>query len=151
MMIAYFDCLAGISGDMILGALTDLGMDLKKCETELKKLNLPQVQLKSKTVLKNSISAVKIEVTPQNEHSHRTYHDIKSVLENSSLSKDVIEKSIAIFHKLALAEAKIHSKNIDEIHFHEVGAVDSIADIVGAVIGLNELKIDKIFCSKNQQ
>ncbi len=148
MKIAYFDCSAGISGDMILGALTDLGMDLKKCESELKKLNLPQVELKSNPVLKNSISALKVDVSPQNEHAHRTYKDIVAVLKNSSLGKDIIDRSIKIFHKLALAEAKIHSKNVEEIHFHEIGAVDSIADIVGAVIGLNELKIEKIFCSK---
>lgn len=224
--VLYFDCFAGASGDMIVGSLLDLGLDLSILEKELAKLNLPEFQLRAKTVSKAGFSATKFDVLDldghgfdyvqghhhdqehyhdhehdfhDNDHSHdhphhhrdnhghihghshyhdhvhhyydkydehehnhrnglehgyehshtqqRTLEDIINLISNSDLAHEVIERSIEIFWRLARAEAKIHGTEPEKIHFHEVGAVDAIVDIVGAVTALHLLEINKIIIS----
>lgn len=204
-MDAYFDMFSGISGNMVLGALIDLGLDLDDLNRELDKLGLSdEYEINVKTVIKEGISATYLEVElmadedhkhehhphkGKDSHSHQHNHqhhkddhdhkhtdghhchkddhqdedsaksvhshshgrnldDINSIIDNSSLSEVIKKKSKAIFLKLAEAEAKIHGTSIDKIHFHEVGAVDAIVDIVGSVIGMDLLGIEKIYGSK---
>ncbi|ALU36762.1 nickel pincer cofactor biosynthesis protein LarC [Clostridium autoethanogenum] len=149
MKIGYFQCTAGISGDMILGALVDAGLKLDDLKSELKKLKVP-FDLKEKKVVKQGICCTKVDVIVKEEHVHRHLSDIKLIVENSQLDFKVKDKIIKVFTRLAQAEAKVHNTTIESIHFHEVGALDSIIDICGAVIGLNLLKIEKIYCSPIQ-
>ena len=209
-MNAYFDIFSGISGNMVLGALVDLGLDLKEWKKELSKLGLSdEYNIKTEKVAKHGIGGTYLEVELMDsdnnhhehnnhgdhkhshdghehnheEHSHESNHehnhdhthhhhhegddhhdhkhnhghshshgrnlsDIKELIDKSKLSTEVKEKSKEIFLNLAKAEAKIHGKDINKIHFHEVGAVDAIVDIVGSVLGLEMLGIDKIYASK---
>ncbi len=146
--IAYFDTIAGISGDMTLGALVDAGIPVEYLKTELGKLDLPGYGIEAKHIQQSGITSVKFEVIPErDEKHHRHYSDIKKLIESSALSWQVKEKAAAIFFTLAKAEAKVHHVPVEKIHFHEVGAVDSIVDIVGAVIGLEYLGIDSVYSS----
>jgi len=147
MKIAYFDCFSGISGDMIVASLLDCGINIDILNNEIKKLNIPNVNLELKKVDKKGISASKFDVKFPHEHVHRGLNDIKKIINESSLSDPVKLKSIKIFSRLANAEGKIHNKSPDEIHFHEVGALDAIVDIVSSVICLEILGIENIFAS----
>lgn len=148
MKIAYFDCFSGASGDMILGSLIDAGLRLKNLKKELDKLNLSHYEIKAEKKLKSGISGTKFHVDISDKHHHRNLNDIIQIIDESSLNDPIKEKSKTIFHRLAEAEARVHDKSIHEIHFHEVGAVDAIVDIVGAVIGFHLLGIGKIMVSK---
>ena len=148
MKILYYDCFAGISGYLI---------------KEIKKLNVEGYQLEISTTLKMGISGTRANVNlsgmghhkkdhthshaHNHHHEHRNLSDIKKIIRDSSLNSQIKEKSLAIFEVIARAEAKIHSKSIDEIHFHEVGAIDSIVDIVGAAICIDYLKPEKVLSS----
>ena len=134
--ILYYDASSGISGDMNLAALVGLGVDFGYLCSELEKLNLSgEFRLEQKNVVKNGIAATKIDVVLLKSQPHaRSYADIKQILANSNLSEFCKKKAVAIFHVIAQAEAKVHKVSIDEVHFHEVGAVDSIVDVVGAAI-----------------
>jgi uncharacterized protein (TIGR00299 family) protein len=149
MKIAYFDCFAGASGDMILGALIDAGLSLEQLKNELAKLHLTHYDIHVKKVLKKGIggSQVVISVGDDHHHHHRHLHKIEEIIEKSDLGESVKEKGLKIFRRLAEAEAKIHKTTIDKIHFHEVGAIDAIIDVVGAVVGINALGIEKVYCS----
>jgi uncharacterized protein (TIGR00299 family) protein len=150
MKIAYFDCFAGASGDMILGAMLDAGLALGHLKQELAKLGLTHYDIDRTDVVKNGISgsrAVVNVVQDHHRHHHRHLADITAIIESSALDPAIKEKSIRIFNRLAAAEAKVHQTTVDRIHFHEVGAMDAIIDVVGAVIGLNALQIDAIVCS----
>ena len=147
MIIAYFDCFSGICGDMILGALIDLGLDQDYFLKEIKKLGLSGYDISISSIEKNHISAKDVLISVTNDQPSRSYLDIKNLIEESSLDVRVKDKSIEIFKKLAKVEGKIHNKPYEEVHFHEVGAVDSIVDIVGAVIGIEKLGFDKIYSS----
>ncbi len=159
MKIAYFDCFAGISGDMTLGALVDAGADFEALKSELAKLGLDEYELSVDRVVKRGISASDITVdVHQHHHDHehddhhhhhhgRGFTEIKRMIEESSLSERVKANAVAIFTKLGMAEAKIHGVDIEEIHFHEVGAVDSIVDTVGACICLELLGIEQVYAS----
>lgn len=148
---AYFDCFSGISGDMTLGALVDAGADPNHIRTELSKLNLNGYRLEFTSVKKHGISGTKAIVIieeHQNSHHHgRHLSDIRRLIYESKLSDEVKIKSDQIFTRLAEAEAKVHNTSLEEVHFHEVGAVDSIIDIIGSVIGLSLLDIKRISCS----
>ena len=146
MKIAYFQCTAGISGDMILGALVDSGLKLETLKSELMKLNLP-FDLRSRHVLKNGIKGTKVQVVVNEGHVHRNLNDIKSIVQKSGFKGKVKENIIKIFTNLAEAEAKVHGTSVEAVHFHEVGAMDSIIDICGAAAGLDLLGIEKIYCS----
>ena len=134
--ILYYDASSGISGDMNLAALVGLGVDFGYLCSELEKLNLSgEFRLEQKNVVKNGIAATKIDVVLLKSQPHaRSYADIKQILASSNLSEICKKKATAIFHVIAQAEAKVHAVSIDEVHFHEVGAVDSIVDVVGAAI-----------------
>jgi len=182
--ILYFDINSGISGDMTIASLLDLGLDQDKFLKELNKLKLKGYEIEISTVQKNGITATDFKVIledkshpdnlevghqhehhehnhSQEEHSHgevhshshnsasvqRNFNDIKKLINQSNLSQKVKDLSIDIFAKVAEAEAKVHNKDINEVHFHEVGAVDSIVDIVGAAILVEMLNPDHIYAS----
>ncbi|MCX6344771.1 MAG: nickel pincer cofactor biosynthesis protein LarC [Armatimonadetes bacterium] len=150
MKVAYFDCFAGISGDMTLGALVDAGADFESLKRELTKLCVKDYELKLDKVVKHGITAADITVDIKHNSERRpgrSYSEIKRMIEESKLSDRVKNQAVAVFKRLGEAEAKIHGKSIEEIHFHEVGAVDAIVDIVGACICLELLGIDKVFAS----
>ncbi len=189
MKVLYFDCFSGISGDMVLGALMDLGISEERFKKELGKLNLSGYDLVIKKKVKNSITVTDVEVIlkqaeeyqhkkyqckEHHEHNHhdhnhdhdhdhdhdhnhnhnhdhdhnaRNLKDIEMLIDASDLKSNVKEFSKKVFREVARAEAKVHNKNVDEVHFHEVGAVDSIVDIVGTAICLDMLEIDRVYSS----
>lgn len=147
MRIAYLDCASGISGDMTLGALVDAGAELAQIQSGIDSLGLPSCRLVSSVVKKNGFRGIQIKVEHEPEHKHRHLHHITAMINGSSLSAHQKELATRIFRKLAEAEAKVHGSTIEKVHFHEVGAVDSIADIVGAAIGFDLLGIERIVCS----
>ena len=132
---------------MILGALIDLGLDVNYLKKELEKLNISGYEIKVKKVEKNHITGTDVYITVKEKQHHRSLTDINNLIDNSKLDREVKEVSKKIFLRLAEAESKIHNVSTDKVHFHEVGAVDSIIDIVGAVIGLKKLEIENVFCS----
>jgi len=150
MQIAYFDCFAGASGDMILGSLMDVGLELDQLKAELAKLHLTHYDLQMKKVVKKGIGGCQALVVVDEDHHHQHHRhlaDIKNIIAESDLEDSIRQRSIAIFTRLAEAEAKVHRTGIEQIHFHEVGAMDAIIDVVGAVAGIEALGIQKIFCS----
>jgi len=144
--VAYFDCSSGISGDMFLGALIDCGADFEYIKKELSKLNL-NFEFSYHRVRKGAISALSVVIEESGSQPLRNLKTIKEIIEKSSLSEDVKEKSLHIFTRLAEAEASVHQVDIDHVHFHEIGAVDTIVDIVGSLLGLKFLKVERIFSS----
>jgi pyridinium-3,5-bisthiocarboxylic acid mononucleotide nickel chelatase len=183
MKTLYLDCFAGISGDMTIGALLDLGLDFEFHKTELGQLEVRSFELKLSRVDRSGINAAKFDVhltdmahrhehkyeethshrhhehSSDHRHEHKSHHDvetsqvhrslsmIKHMIETSTLSDMVKQNSIAIFQCIGEAEARIHGVDIESAHFHEVGAVDSIVDIVGACIGLSALRVERIVAS----
>jgi len=149
MRIAYFDCFSGASGDMILGSLIDAGLSHQRLREELKKLRIPTVHLRVKKVLKGGISATQVMVEGKSEkRSHRNLKEILRIIDRSSVETEIKEKSKEIFKRIASVEAKIHQTPMEEVHFHELGGLDSIVDIVGSVWGIRQLGIEKIHVSK---
>ena len=153
MKALYYECFSGISGDMNLGALLDLGVSLEYLLAELSKLGLDDsFCLHVKQDSKQGIFGTKVTIEDKTTHEHhhhvhRNFANIKELIENSSLSPFVKEKSIQMFWTLALAEGKIHNKPPQEVHFHEVGAIDSIIDIIGAAICLEALHVKSVLAS----
>src|SRR6186997_3275887 len=145
MKIAYLDCASGISGDMTLGALVDTGVDLAALNQGIQSLGLPNVRLAASTVKKKGFRATQIAVEHQPEHKHRHLHHITAMIDGSTLTARQKDLAKPIFQKLA--EAKVHGTTIEKVHFHEVGAVDSIADIVGSAIGFDLLGVERVVCS----
>lgn len=149
MRIAYFDCFSGASGDMILGSMIDVGLGFNDLKEELNKLQLRKVSIKAKRVLKGGISATQVLVEGKEEKRHsRGLKEILKIIDRSRLEVEVKEKSKEIFQRIASVEAKIHRRPIEEIHFHEIGGLDSVVDIVGAVWGFRQLEIDKLYVSR---
>ena len=146
--IAYFDCFAGVSGDMVLGALVDAGADLRAIEAELRKLGLDGWTISAEKVMRGAISATHVKVATTESHHHRGLRVILERIEGANLTPRAAERARRIFTRLAEAEGKVHRIPVDQVHFHEVGAVDSIVDIVGAAIGFELLGIDEFACSK---
>jgi hypothetical protein len=148
MRIAYFDCFSGISGDMCLGALISAGADFDRLKEELAKLPVEGYGLRWEKVKRNGITAANVFVDLQEvEQPERNLNDIVNIIDNSALPEEVKEKSKAVFNRLAVAEAAVHDTTPDRIHFHEVGAVDAIVDVVGTVLGLHLLGVDKVYAS----
>ena len=147
MNLAYFDCFSGISGDMTLGALIDAGCDVAHLREELKALEVPGWELSAEKVWKNGMAATYAKVKTEDQQKHRSLTDILEILKKSQLVPQVRDRAGAIFQRLGEAEARVHDVPLDKIHFHEVGAVDAIVDIVGACIGFDALGIDKFACS----
>jgi len=144
---AYFDCFSGISGDMVLGALVDAGADLRAIESELRKLGLEGWEISASKVKRGQIYATQVKVETTEGHHHRGLSVILQRIEKAKLEPRVAERVRKIFTRLAEAEAKVHRMPLEKVHFHEVGAVDSIVDIVGAAIGFELLGIDEFSCS----
>lgn len=152
MKILYYDCFAGISGDMNLGALIDLGVDADYLKQELEKLNIEGFHLEIKQDQRRGITGTKADVIIENPNNekHRHLRHVEEIVNNSTLSDKVKSNALKIFQLIAEAEAKVHNIDIQRVHFHEVGALDSIADIVGAAICLDYLKVDKVLSSPIQ-
>lgn len=151
MRVAYFDCFSGISGDMIIGAMIDAGLDFEHLKNELGKLNLAGYNINAQKIIKNNIASTKFNVTLDNNlpnHQERSISEINTIIGKSSLNSNVKSKIKKIFLKIAEAEAKVHSMPADKVHFHEIGAIDTIIDVAGAVIGMEKLSIEKVYCSK---
>ena len=172
MKILYFDCSSGISGNMTLGALTEIIGDENYLLNELKKLNIDGYKIEISKKIKNGITGTYVDVILDNEHTldhhtdlhehhhehnhssshehhheHRNLEDVNKIIENSSLNNNVKDLAKKIFLRVAEAESKVHNKTLDEVHFHEVGAIDSIVDIVGTAILINKINPDKIISS----
>uniref|UniRef100_UPI00272B4550 LarC family nickel insertion protein n=1 Tax=Vallitalea guaymasensis TaxID=1185412 RepID=UPI00272B4550 len=175
MKVLYYDCFAGISGDMNLGTLIDLGVDKDYLIEELNKLTIAQeFKIKVETKQKMGITGTKVDVILENSndnhthehtnthshhhehehtekhthhHEHRNLNSIYKIIDDSDLNENVKKLSKDMFLVVAKAEAKVHGKSIEEVHFHEVGAVDSIVDIIGAAICIDDLKVDRIMSS----
>src|SRR3984893_2904972 len=146
--IAYFDCFSGISGDMVLGALLDSGVLLSDVEAELRKLKLDGWKLSAEKVRRRALSGTHVKVeTSEHDHHHRGLSEIVGMIDEAGLAPRAAERAKKIFTRLAEAEARVHQMPIEKVQFHEVGAVDSIIDIVGAAIGFELLGIDEFACS----
>jgi pyridinium-3,5-bisthiocarboxylic acid mononucleotide nickel chelatase len=152
MRILYYDCFAGISGDMNLGAMIDLGVDSNYLISELQKLNIEGFHLEIQKDIRRGISGTKATVVVENpdNEKHRHLRHVEELINQSSLSDKVKSMSLKIFDLIAVAEGKVHNIDKQRVHFHEVGALDSIADIVGAAICLDYLKVDKVMSSPIQ-
>jgi pyridinium-3,5-bisthiocarboxylic acid mononucleotide nickel chelatase len=145
--IAYFDCFSGISGDMVLGALVDAGANLRAIEVELRKLGLEGWSISAEKVKRGAIFATQVKVETSEGHHHRGLSIILGRIDKAGLAPRAADRARGIFTRLAEAEAKVHNMPVEEVHFHEVGAVDSIVDIVGAAIAFELLGIDEFACS----
>ena len=173
MKAIYLDCISGISGNMFLGACLQAGVPATYLIQELNKLSLPdEYEVKIDNVNKNGIAAVYVDVsildhqehhhghdhehhhdnehhhTHEHGHHHRNMSDIRQIISQYTLSENVKNTALSIFEKLAVAEGKVHNRPAEEVNFHEVGAVDSIVDIVGCAICIDYLEIEKVFVSK---
>ena len=148
MKIAYFDTIAGVSGDMTLGAFISAGLPLDELGREIGKLNLEGVELAASHLARSGITAVKVDVVISSQQTHhRHLRDVYQMIDQSTLSTRVKNDAKNIFMEVAKAEAKVHNATIEQIHFHEVGALDSIVDIVGAAICLEKFGIDAVYSS----
>jgi pyridinium-3,5-bisthiocarboxylic acid mononucleotide nickel chelatase len=149
MKIAYFDCMSGLSGDMTLGALVDAGVELAALQAAIDSLKLPKpVRLTAQEVKRHGFRATKVNVEHEPEQAHRHLHHITDMIDASEgLTATQQDLAKRIFTRLGEAEAKVHGTTLRKVHFHEVGAIDSIADIVGAAVGITLLGVDRIVCS----
>jgi pyridinium-3,5-bisthiocarboxylic acid mononucleotide nickel chelatase len=145
--IAYFDCFSGISGNMVLGALLDAGLELERLETELAHLPISGYKLKAETVKRRGMQGTHVEVEVSEHGVERHLHHVEEIITGSDLPDKVQQRGLAIFHRLAQAEAKVHGAPVESIHFHEVGAMDAIVDVMGAAIGLWLLGVEKAYAS----
>lgn len=148
MKVLFYDCFSGISGDMNLGAMIDLGIEIQFLKNELNKLNLKGWEVIAGKDQRHGIVGTKVTVRQTGqENAHRHFSDIEKIINDSDLDGETKKLSLRIFSKLAEAEAKVHGIPVNEVHFHEIGAVDSIIDIVGAAVCYNALKPDAVFVS----
>jgi uncharacterized protein (TIGR00299 family) protein len=147
MKLAYFDCFSGISGDMTLGALVDVGCSADLLRAELKSLRVPGWTLTTEKVWKNGVAATYVRVQTEDQQKHRSLTTILEILTNSQLASPVRDRASRIFQRLGEAEAHVHDAPLEKVHFHEVGAVDAMVDIVGSCIGFNALGIERFACS----
>lgn len=148
MQIAYFDCFSGISGDMILGALIDAGLDLHQLESELGKLKISGYTIRTEKTARKGLSGTRFTINSEEDHVERHLRDIEKIIDRSDLGDDIKASSRAIFNELAHVEAKIHNSDPGNVHFHEIGGLDSIIDIVGALIGIKLLGIEAVYASR---
>ena len=147
MNVAYIDCFSGISGNMVLGALLDAGLTLEDLRRGLARLDVSGYTLRAEPVLKRGLRGTHVTVEVEQHGPERHLHHIEEIITGSSLPGRIQERSIAVFRRLAEAEAKVHNAPVDHVHFHEVGALDAIVDIVGAVVGFDMLGVERIYAS----
>jgi len=149
MKIAYLDCFSGVSGDMLVGSLLDAGLPFEELERIISGLDLDGCKISAKKEGRNNIFGTRFHVSLQEEDQKARYlKDIKEIIKSGDIPLAVVEKCISIFEKLAMTEGEIHHISPDELHFHEIGAVDSIIDIVASVAGIHLLGIEKLFVSR---
>ncbi len=148
MRTLYFDCFAGASGNMILGGLIALGVDESELRRQLGTVCPVEVEIEFTRVDRSGIAAVHAKVSVPDEKKHRHLSEIEKIIDGAGVSGNVKERSKAIFRRLAKAEAKVHGIEVERVHFHEVGAMDAIVDILGACIGFEMLGIERFICSK---
>jgi len=148
MTVAYFDCFAGISGDMILGALVDAGLPLSDLKAELAKLRLQGFSLRAERVSRQGIFGTQVIVETEASGTERHLADLTGIVEGSTLSGHIKASCIRVFRDLAGIEARIHGQEIGQVHFHELGGIDTIVDVVGAVVGLERLGVERVYASK---
>ena len=146
-MFAYLDCGAGVSGNMFLGALIGAGLDPDVLRDRLAGIDLPGYSIEVSQVRRAGMPGTKVDVVVEAGQPSRDWRKIRAIIEHGSLEARVKRRALATFERLARAEATVHGVEVDEVHFHEVGAVDSIVDIVGAAIGVQELGIGELWCS----
>ena len=148
MITAYFDCFAGVAGDMFVASLLDAGADFDHLQTSLARLDLPKTQIRCEQVHKSHIVGTRFIVDPpEDPQPHRHLHNILELIDAAALTPHATKMAHAVFHRLAEAEARVHGMPIEEVHFHEVGAIDSIIDIVGACIALDQLGVTRVASS----
>jgi pyridinium-3,5-bisthiocarboxylic acid mononucleotide nickel chelatase len=147
MKTAYIDCIAGASGDMLLGALIDSGLPIKDLEGELAKLKISDFTLQVSQVSKNGFAAKKVDVHAQDDAPERRLREIREILENSDLSARIKHRALRVFSRICEVEAGIHGVSVEEVHLHEVGAVDAIVDVVGVLAGFDLLGIERVVVS----
>lgn len=148
MRVAYFDCYSGASGDMILGSMIDAGLNPNALREQLNKLGLRNISLKVKKVLKAGISGTQVVVEGKHEKRHsRSLKELLQIIDRSQLEEELKRQSKKIFERIASVEAKIHRRPMEEIHFHEIGGLDSIVDIVGAVWGIKAMGVERLYVS----
>lgn len=147
MKTLYFDCFAGASGDMILGALVGAGVDPQALSQQLSLLDVSGYEIEFETVNRSGLSATRAHVRTGHEHAHRHLSDILKIINASRLSDGVKARAARIFTRLAEAEARVHNEPVEKIHFHEVGALDAIIDVTGACIGFELMGVERFVCS----
>ena len=147
MKIAYFDCIAGASGDMILGALIDAGLPEATLRERLAALRLDDFDLRCGRVVKDGFSATKVDVLVADDVSARHLPEIEAIVTRSDLSPAIKERAVSIFRRLGEVEASIHGTTPDQVHLHELGGVDTIVDVVGALVGLDALEVEAVYAS----
>ncbi len=147
MRVIYFDCFSGISGDMVLGALMDSGLNYTAWKAEMEKIGLSGYKISKRKLTRGGISGTKLTVKTSEKHPHRDLAHITSLINRSRIDKAAKRDATRIFERLARAEADAHGMPVEKVHFHEVGAVDSIVDIVGAAVALGLMGIERVYCS----
>jgi pyridinium-3,5-bisthiocarboxylic acid mononucleotide nickel chelatase len=147
MKIAYFDCFSGISGDMVLGALVDAGADLDRLEAELRRLPVAGWKIRAEKVRRGAVAATKVHVETEEHHPHRSLEEILRLIDAAQFPPRIAERARGIFRRLGEAEAKVHAIPVEQVHFHEVGAVDAIVDIAGAAVGFELLGVESFAAS----
>mgnify|MGYP003347341486 CR=1 FL=1 len=147
MRLATFDCFAGVSGDMTLGALVSAGWAAEELQALPGRLGLPEVTIEVAPVRRGPFAATHVRVVHPPQKAHRHLHHIAAILEQADLSASVRERALAVFTRLAEAEAEVHGSTVQKVHFHEVGALDAIVDIVGAIAGLEALGVTQVHTS----
>ena len=145
--ILYFDCTGGVSGDMMLGALVDLGVSFKSLVAELDKLGVDGFRLKRSKATRGGIQGTRIRVEIPDDRHHRSFTDFQKIIHRCRLSAAVKERSRLLIERIFLAEARVHGKSIEKIHLHELGSLDTLVDVVGAVIGVSLLGVSEIVSS----
>lgn len=145
--VAYLDCFAGVSGDMLLGAIVDTGIPLVKIEQALKALHLKGYRLAEERVKRSFLKATKVTVRVTEKKRVRRWNDIKQIINESELPDHIKERGLRVFKSLFEAEGKIHGEPYDEVHLHELGAIDCLIDVFGTLIGFDLLGVEKVFSS----
>jgi uncharacterized protein (TIGR00299 family) protein len=145
--IAYFDCVAGASGDMILGALVDAGLPVESLQNVIDALGLAEAELRCERVLKGGFGATKVDVLVADDVPERHLFDIEAMVQQSTLAPAVKEQAIGVFRRLGEVEAGIHGTTLDKVHLHELGGVDTMVDVIGTVAGLAQMGIQRVYAS----
>jgi uncharacterized protein (TIGR00299 family) protein len=145
--IAYFDCFAGVSGDMVLGALLDLGLPAEVLDQGWRQLGLKGVEVKHRQVERGCMMGQQVQVRDQRKSSIKNYKEMRKLIDGSTLPKRIKESSLKVLQRLAQVESEIHGVKVDEVHFHEIGGIDTIVDAVGAALGIAHFGWETIICS----